>query len=427
MIGFLAAGFGTATAAALLLFGICANIASKGFAFRAFPSALRQAFRPADQTKTVSPLQAFATSLAGTLGVGNLTGVSLAVALGGAGAVVWMWISALLCMIIKYFEIRLALLHQPKNESVYAFAPMEYIRKATGSKFFAAAFAAAGTASALIMGNLLQTGAAAAALQTSFRIPTGVTAAVFAAGTGAVVFGGAKRIARTAEKALPALGIGFLLLGGVLLLLRARDLPEVFADIFRSAFSLRAAGGGFLGAGWIRALRYGVGNGLFSHEAGLGSAGLAHGACGADPDRQGLWGILEVFTDTILLSTVSALVILVTGVDGSDGNGVTAAAQEVFGAVGGGAVSVCLALFAFLSVLSWGAYGETCFCWLAEKSGSVPFRILFSLTPLLAVLSSPANLLPVAEIANGVMLSFHLPGLIAFRKDLRRLPRLPIR
>jgi AGCS family alanine or glycine:cation symporter len=163
-----------------------------------------------------------------------------------------------------------------------------------------------------------------------------------------------------------------------------------------------------------------VGNGLFSHEAGLGSAGLAHGACGADPKRQGLWGMFEVFADTVVISTVSALMILTTDTAGDSG-GVLKAANSVLGFWGEGAVSLCLILFAFLSVLSWSCYGETCFVWLFGHPSAPLFRILFTATPFLAIFIPETTLWQGAEIINGAMMILNLTGLLGYNKDLKSL------
>lgn len=420
MLEHLAAGFGTVTAVVLLLFGAYATIKSRGFAFRALPAAFRQIVSPEDGTQRVSPVQAFAASLAGTIGVGNITGVSVAIALGGAGAVFWMWVSALLCMSVKYYEIRLAVRNHDPQETDYSFAPMNYIRKATSSRFFSGCFALAGMLAALAMGNLVQTNAACQAGGDAFGIPSIFWGILFAVGTGAILTGGVQRVVKSAEKGIPLLGGLFLLVGVAVILRNASALPEAFRQIFSGAFSGRSVIGGSVGGGIAAAMRYGVGNGLFSHEAGLGSAGLVHGGCGANPDRQGLWGIFEVFIDTILISTVSALMILT----GSGGGDVLDAAGNAFGRFGRGIVAFTLIAFAFLSVLSWGAYGETCFAYLSGKRGIWGYRTLFVMTPILAAFLTEGRLWAAAETVNGFMMILNLTALIAFRKELSEIGRL---
>ncbi len=420
MITHLGAGFGTVTAGILMIYGIYATVKSRCLPVRGFLAMFRQIKSPSSSKKTVSPFRAFATSLGGTIGVGNLTGVALALALGGAGAVFWMWVSAFLCMTIKYFEVYLALKHQPKGESHYGFAPMQYIQKATEHKGFAVIFALLGVGSALVMGSMIQTNAAANAAYEAFSVPLWVMGGVFLLATTLCLSGGFRRVMGILEKAVPILGALFLLLGMVVIALRYDRVLPAFQRIFQEAFSISSASGGFLGSGIALAFRHGVGNGLFSHEAGLGSAGLAHGACGAKPEEQGLWGMFEVFADTIIISTVSALMILTTGVIGETG-GVLTAAQQALGSVGEAIVSVCLILFAFLSVLSWSCYGETCFVWLCGKKSVIPYRILFLLTPLFAAIAPDASLWAWAEIINGSMMVLNLTGLLGFGDELKSL------
>ncbi len=422
MLTHIAAGFGTVTAGALMTYGLYATVKSRFLPFRAFPAMLRQIKAPQQTGRTVSPFRAFATSLAGTIGVGNLTGVSLAIAAGGPGAVFWMWISALLCMAVKYFEVWLAMKHQPKEERHYGFAPMEYLKKATESKGIPVFFALCGVFSSFAMGSMIQTNAAGNAAEQAFSLPTTVIGAVFALGAAGFLSGGIKRISGAMEKAVPILGGIFLLMGVTVIAFRYHRILPVLRSIFTQAFSLSSAAGGFLGSGIASAFRYGVGNGLFSHEAGLGSAGLAHGACGADPGKQGLWGMFEVFADTVVISTVSALMILTTGVSGDSG-GVLRAAETVMGPIGEGLIAGCLILFAFLSVLSWSCYGETCFVWLCGKKSAVVYRILFVITPILAILAPEGKLWQIAEIVNGMMMILNLTGLLGFRKDLKEIAK----
>lgn len=403
-----------------MLYGIYATSVTRGLAFRRFPDALRQILHPPQSNRPVSPFRAFATSLGGTIGVGNLTGVSVALALGGAGAVFWMWISAFLCMTIKYFEIYLAVKHQPKEEEQYAFAPMVYLKKATESKGFAGLFALFGVFSALTMGSMIQTNAAANAAKEAFHVSPWILGGLFALLTGIVVTGGVRRITGVLEKSVPLLGALFLLTGLGAILLRYDRILPAFGSIFSQAFSFSSVSGGILGSGIVLAFRHGVGNGLFSHEAGLGSGGLAHGACGACPEQQGLWGIFEVFADTIVISTVSALVILTAQVE-SGANSLLSAATKTLGALGGGIIAVCLILFGLLSVFSWSYYGETCFVWICGKKSALVFRILFVLSPILGAIAGQTFLWESAEIINGCMMILNLTGLLGYRQELKKL------
>lgn len=419
MIQSLGIGFSTVCSLLLLGFGLYTAVKTRGFAFRSLPKAFRRIRSPDRSERPVSPFRAFITSLSGTVGVGNITGVAVALAFGGAGSVFWMWVSALLCMGIKQFEITLALRHQPKEETNYAFAPMLYVQRATESKEYAALFALFGVFSALVMGNMLQTVSAAEEAKIAFSLPSSVTAALFAILTFFFLRGGIGGVMRTLERVLPILGVLFLITGLGILAVRLPRIPEAIARIFREAFSFAPAAGGIFGTGIARGFRFGTENGLFSHEAGLGSGGLAHGACGADAKKQGLCGIVEVFLDTAVLSTVSALVILVSSEEGATGT-VLSAAHGTFGNVGAWTVATCLMLFALLSVFSWGCYGETCFVWLCGRRSAAVFRILYPAVTLLSVFL-PADLWGWSRLINGAMMILNVTALIALRGEMKHL------
>ncbi len=422
MLQELAAGFGTVTAGILTVYGLYATARTKFLPFRSGKAFWRQLKCPPKTGKHISPFQSFATSLAGTVGVGNLTGVSLAIALGGPGAVFWIWISALVCMTVKYFEVYLAVKFQPEGETKYGFAPMEYLIKATDSKGFAVLFALCGVFASLAMGSMVQTNAAAGGVSQTFGLPLWGTAVLFSLGVGIFFLLGGK-IGKTMEKTLPILGAIFLILGLTVICFCIDRVWPAFKSIFAGAFDFSSVTGGLLGSGAILAFRHGVGNGLFSHEAGLGSGGLAHGACGAAPEQQGLWGAFEVFADSIVISTISALMILVTGVMGNSG-GVLSASRAVLGPVGEGITALCLVAFAFLSVLSWSLYGETCFVWICGKKSAPVFRVLFALSPLVAIVAPESKLWQVAEILNGMMLILNITGLLGYGRELKRLGKV---
>lgn len=419
MLSQIGAGFGTATAGALMLFALYATVKTRGGALRALPKTIRLFQKSTEDHGQISSFRAFATSLAGTIGVGNMTGVALAITLGGPGAVFWMWISALLCLSVKQFEIYLAQKEQPKEEETYGIAPMIYIKKATESNGFAALFAIFGLFSALTMGSMIQTSAAATAANEAFFLPSWTTAALFALGVCLSLSGGIGRRMKSLEKTLPVLGLAFLLIASVVLIFRYRQILPALKEIFTNAFSLSSATGGFLGSGFALAFRHGVGNGLFSHEAGLGSAGLAHGACKTDPKEQSLWGIFEVFFDTAVISTLCALMMLTT--EEGPPYGVLAAVYTVMGPLGRGLIALCLLLFAFLSVLSWSYYGECCFFWLAGGTNIGIYRLLYCISPLLALLADESTLWASAEIINGGMMVFNLTALVGFRDELNNL------
>ncbi len=415
--------FGTVTAGTLMVFGLYATGKTRFLPVRAFPAAFRQIKGSKDPRRTVSPFKAFATSLGGTIGVGNLTGVSLALASGGAGAVFWMWVSAFVCMTVKYFEIFLAVKYQPEGETNYGFGSLCYVKKALKSNAFSGLFALFGLLSALMMGSMIQTNAAANCAKETFGLPPAVVGLLFTLAAGAVLGGGVKRIMGLTEKAVPLLGGLFLTVAVTVIGLHFSRIPSAFRQIFQGALSFRSAAGGFLGTGIAAAFRAGVSNGLFSHEAGLGSAGLAHGACGAKPEEQGLWGIFEVFADTVVISTLSALMLLTTGKTGS----VTEAAGKALGPVGEAITALCLISFAFLSVVSWSCYGETCFVWLCGRKSVLAYRILFLLTPLPAAFLTESTLWQTSEVVNAMMMLLNLAALTIFRGELKQIGKISFR
>lgn len=331
-------------------------------------SLLRRREKRADG---LSPLQALATALASTMGTGSIAGVAAALTLGGPGSVFWMWVSALLGMMTSCGEKYLAVKYQrPGPDGALRGGPMYYIRDGLGSPFLAACFCLACIPATLVGGNLIQSSSIAASLEAAFglpRLPVGVVTALL---TALVMVGGVGRIAAVSSALVPAMALLYLGSGTAVLLCNWDRVPRALGLIFSCALSPAAAAGG--AAGWTvaAALRHGVARGVFTNEAGLGTSAMAHGAARTDcPARQGMWGIFEVFLSTLAVCTVTALVILVSGLPlspaGPTGAPLTAAAfGSVLGRAGEGVVAVALLLFAFSSILGWSYYGEQCLFFL---------------------------------------------------------------
>ena len=308
----------------------------------------------------LSPLQALATALASTMGTGSIAGVATALTLGGPGAVFWMWISALLAMMTGCGEKLLAVKYQrPAPGGGLQGGPMFYLRDGVGSPLLAGWFALACLPATLAGGNLVQSSSIALSLEAAFgleRVWVGVVTTLLA---GLVMVGGIGRIAKVSSALVPAMALLYLGSGSLVLAGNWRAIPEAVELIFTCALSPSAALGG--GAGWTvaSALRYGVARGVFTNEAGLGTSAMAHGAAQVDhPARQGMWGIFEVFLSTLVVCTVTALTILVSGAwepanpSMLTGAPLTAAAfGSVLGRAGGGVVALSLLLFAFSSIL----------------------------------------------------------------------------
>lgn len=333
----------------------------------------------------ISPFNALMTSLSATIGTGNIAGVATAISIGGPGALFWMWCTALVGMATKYSEAVCAVHYREVDENgKYAGGPMYYIKNGLGAKWkwLAVAFSFFGAVAGFGIGNGVQAHSVADAMSSRFDIPVIVTSVVMMVIVGLVLLGGVKRIAKVAGVLVPFMAISYLLVGLLVLLLNLGDIPAALKLIVESAFTGSAAQGGFAGAGIMLAIQFGVARGIFSNEAGLGSAPIAHAAATTDdPVRQGTIAMLGTFIDTLIVCTITGLVIVLSGewVSGQGGAPLTAAAFNAaipFGAV---LVSVSLALFAFTTVLGWSYYGERCAVYLFGVRAITPFRVLWVL------------------------------------------------
>ena len=370
----------------------------------------------------LSPLQALATALASTMGTGSIAGVAAALTLGGPGAVFWMWVSALLGMMTGCGEKLLAVAYQrPDSGGRLRGGPMYYLRDGVRSPLLAACFCLACIPATLAGGNLVQSSSIASGLEAAFhlpRLPVGLVTALLA---GLVMVGGVGRIAAVSSALVPAMAALYLGSGALVLLCNLEKIPGVLALILTNALSPSAAAGG--AAGWTAsaALRYGVARGVFTNEAGLGTSAIAHGAARAGhPAQQGMWGIFEVFLSTLVVCTVTALSILVSGVwDASGSPGLTGAALTaaafgcVLGRAGQAIVSLSLLLFAFSSILGWSYYGEQC---LAFLNGGAALRTLYRAVFLLCTLAGavwePERIWTLVDLCNALMALPNLSALL---------------
>jgi len=378
---------------------------------------------------TLTQFQAMSTALAATIGTGSIAGVATAIFYGGPGAVFWMWISALLGMMTGFAEKTLAVRYRKKTAGGWKGGPMEYMEDGLGRKWMAHWFAAAVTIAALGGGGLVQSNSIAAGMESAFgcsRLEVGVITAVV---TGSVVFGGIGRIGAVCEKLVPIMAFGFLGGGAVVLLCHAREILPALREIIVSAFEVKPVVGGGMGYGIMTAMRYGVARGVFTNEAGLGSSAMAHAQAQVkNPVEQGFWGMFEVFAATLVVCTVSALVILTTGVynkersiiaiadktvtESMTGAPLSAAAfGTVFGRWGGVFVAVCVLLFAFSSLLGWCYYGERGMeRLLGRRTGKYLFRILFLLAVVWGSIGDLEWVWHISDICNAMMA---LPNLLA--------------
>ena len=379
----------------------------------------------------VSPFQAVATAMAGTIGTGSIAGIATAIVSGGPGAVFWMWISALLGMVTKYAEIILSLRFREKNEDGrWVGGPMYYIKNGLGIRFLAVAFAIFAMIACLGTGNATQSNSIAIALESTAGISPWITGIILAAITAVVVLGGMRRIASVNEKLVPFMAVFFVACALLALVLRIKEIPAAFALIFEEAFNFKAAFGGVAGYGIMRAMQFGFSRGVFSNEAGLGSAPIAHAASSAkDPVKQGLWGMFEVFFTSIVICTVSALVILTCDFWQSgayEGAALSIASfNEILPGVGGIIVTLSTVFFALSTILGWGYYGEVSIEFLSKNSRKAVliYRYVYVAFVFIGAIGSLDLVWSISEMMNGLMAIPNLIGLIGLSGVVRAMTR----
>ncbi len=367
----------------------------------------------------ISPFNALMTSLSATIGTGNIAGVATAIAIGGPGAVFWMWCTALVGMATKYSEAVCAVEFREVDErGQHLGGPMYYIKNGLGKKWLwlGTAFAIFGMIAGFGIGNAVQSNSVADALHSAFNVPVWISGFAIAILAGLVLIGGIKRIAQVAGKLVPIMAILYFFGGLVILLMNASAIPAAFGLIFQYAFSPIAATGGFAGAAVAAAIQFGVARGVFSNEAGLGSAPIAHAAATTTgPVQQGVVAMLGTFIDTIIICTITALVILVSGAwtTGATGAALSMAAfDQALPGFGSYVVTFGLAIFAFTTILGWSVYGERCVGYLFGVKAVIPFRVTWVLMiPVGALLHQHLNIVwLVSDTLNAMMA---LPNLIA--------------
>ena len=427
----------------ILTVGMALSIGTGFVQLRKFGYAMSSIFKRLfsknqPQNQGISPFQAVCTALAATVGIGNIAGVAGAITLGGPGAVFWMLISAILGMVTKYAEVVLAVRYRKHRNGAYFGGPMYYIRDGLGPRWqpLAATFCIFGVLAAAGVGNSAQVSAVVTAMNSAlsaFDIPENVgrnLALGIAVGLLATVtlLGGAKRIGAVSELLVPIMSVGYLLLaGGVLLVFRQR-IPEAVHQILAGAFHPRAVTGGLVGS-CFTAMRMGVARGVFSNEAGMGTASIAHaGAETNHPAEQGMYGIFEVFVDTILICTMTALVILVSGVPVPYGQEAGAELTvSAFVAAYGKWVTVFTALamgcFAAATVLGWGLYGLRCAEFLWGPGVEKPFAVAHGLVSALGAVLGAGLVWQISELFNGLMAIPNLIALALLSPEVFRLTR----
>jgi AGCS family alanine or glycine:cation symporter len=378
----------------------------------------------------VSPYSALMTCLAATIGVGNIAGVATAVALGGPGAVFWMWMTALVGMATKYAEVLLAVHFRERDaKGRFVGGPMYAIRNGLGPRWawLGTLFALFGGLAGFGIGNMVQSNSIAAAMQGSFGISPVITGIVLAVVTGAVILGGIKRIASVANWLVPFMAIAYIITALVVLAAHAERIPAAFGLIFETAFTGTAAVGGFAGAAMIAAIRYGVARGIFSNEAGLGTAGIAQAAgMSNDPVRSGLIGMMGTFLDTIVVCTMTGLAIVVSGAwqSGKTGAELTQLAfQSAMPGIGGELVAIALGIFALTTILGWAYYGERCWHFLVGDWTIMPYRIVWTIMVFFGAVTQLDLAWTIADVLNALMAIPNLIALLALSPVVVQLTR----
>lgn len=368
----------------------------------------------------ITPFAALMTALSATVGTGNIAGVATAIAVGGPGALFWMWMTAFVGMATKYGEVVLAVKYREVDDKgEHAGGPMYAIKNGLGKhwRWLGTAFAIFGGLAGFGIGNMVQANGIASAVHNAFGVDTWVTGVVLVILTGAVVLGGIKRIGAVAEWLVPFMCIGYILCVGVILFVFADRIPDAFATIFTQAFNPTAATGGFLGSTVMMAIQKGVARGIFSNEAGLGTAGIAQAAgATSNPVFSGLIGMMGTFIDTIIVCTMTGLAIMVTGVWTSGASGAVLSSQAFEAAmpgVGKYLLAASLAVFAFTTILGWAYYGEKCWEYLVGSAVmEKPYRLLWTLFVLVGAVTQLEFVWLVSDTLNAFMAVPNLVSLL---------------
>ena len=426
--------WGPAMLGLLVGVGIFLTIGLRGMTWRRIPYSFRLLWAgrsPGTQDAgEISPFQALMTALSATVGSGNIAGVATAIFLGGPGAVFWMWLTALFGMATKYGEAVLAVRYREIDElGHHVGGPMYYIQNGLGYhwRWLAIMFSLFGTVAAFGIGNTVQANTVANAVESTLHIPTWMSGLAMALLTGAVLIGGIRRLGAVAAKLVPFMALSYISGASVILVIHWSHIPSAVGTILSNAFTGTAAAGGFAGSTILMAMQFGIARGLFSNEAGLGSAPIAHAAARTtNPVQQGLIAMLGTFIDTLVVCSMTALVIIITGVwtNGETGAALsTQAFQAGLSESGGFIVTFALILFAFTTLLGWSYYGERCAEFLFGVRAILPYRIMWVIAIPIGAIGNLGLIWIVADILNGLMAIPNLIALVALSPIIFQMTR----
>lgn len=431
---------GVPGAMGLLGAGIYLTARLRGVQVRAFPSAVKAVFSSRDTCGCgeISCVQSLCTALAGTMGTGNIAGVAGAIALGGPGAIFWMWAAAFFGMAVKYAEVYLAACFRSRNEAGERVGgPMYYMEKGLGNKKLAKAFCICGVLASFGIGNAVQVNTLSGSICTlAEALEFGVSERTLRLSMGGalscltflVLFGGMRRIACTAERLIPFVSTVYILSMLCVIAVHYKAVLPALGDILSGAFSPRSVLGGAAGISLRHTLGAGVTRGVFTHEAGMGSSAMAHAAAqGTEPHAQGLWGIMEVFIDTMVICTLTALGILTSGCPVPYGQNAgaevtTGALSTVFGMRGSAfVIFLCLACFAVSTLMAWSFYGLRCVEYLGGKRGKKAYLAAFSLSVIPFSAVSAGKVWKASEIVCVLMALVNVPSVITLLKSKKEV------
>ncbi len=410
--------WGPLTLALLLGVGIYLTLGLRLMPLRKLIQAFRLLLKGPGSTDAgdITPFQALMTALSATIGTGNIAGVATAIFLGGPGAVFWMWMTALVGMATKYAEAVLAVKYREVDAlGKHVGGPMYYIRNGLGSnwRWLAFLFALFGMVAAFGIGNMVQANSVADVMQSSFDIPAWLTGVVIAMLAAAVILGGIQRIAVVSAKLVPFMAIAYIIGSMAVIITHISELPAALSTIVTNAFTGTAASGGFAGAAVWAAIRFGVARGVFSNESGMGSAPIAHAAAKSNsPVEQGMIGMLGTFIDTIVVCSMTALVIIMTGAWDSGETGASLSTLAFETGIPGGRyiVTFGLVIFAFTTVIGWSYYGERCAEYIFGIGVILPYRVAWIIFIVIGAVGQLSIVWIIADILNGLMA---IPNLIA--------------
>ena len=395
------------------------------------------------EDRSISQFQSLCTALAATIGTGNIAGVASAIASGGPGAIFWMWIVAVFGMMTNYSENVLGIYYRRKNEAgEWSGGAMYYLKDGLGSfrgckglgKALAFLFSVFCILASFGIGNMGQINSIATNMQSAFHIPNWVTGVLLMIVAALVVVGGLKRIAAVTEKLVPVMALAYVVGAIALVVMNAQNIGPAFAAIFKGAFAMKAVGGGIVGSGVKAAVTWGMKRGVFSNEAGLGSSVMVHSNSNVkEPVAQGMWGIFEVFADTLVVCTLTALAVLTSGlVDLNTGAVLTTTEKTAmvaeafslkFGAFGSGFIAIAILLFAFSTVLGWSHYGTKAFEYLFGTKATIGYRIVFVLFIVVGATMQLDLAWDLSDTFNGLMAIPNLIGVVALSGLVRKITR----